>query len=582
MQSVFWIGLLAAQAVLDIQKAIFHFVLAPPSPTIWGRLHYTYTTQETRQVWHFGRGLVLDSLKASFPLSEIRQDTSQEIVEILAAALPSGPLELQVWYHGTPQSTGFGSFEVKAHETGYVLWTLSEPYGAKDWLFCQNTLADKIDSLEMIIDTPPEYVSVGNGLLLSDSLLPSGYRRRHFRHRYPIATYLIAIAASNYLILTDTVTTPWHSFVVKNYVFPQDSARASALMETFKPYFTWIEERLGPYPFADEGYNQVQIGWGGGMEHQTITFFGSYSPELWAHELAHQWFGDLVTCASWRDIWLHEAFATLLGGKVYEALPTGLWPRWHYLAIRGAWSDTVQTIYIDDTSTIQRIFSYPTTYLKGAIALESLREYLGDSVFWQGLRYFLERYRYGFATTSQFEEALRSKWPVLARWVQSWIYTPGFPRLWVQWHGPQRLTLWPEVPYPLWVPLRAYLAGGDSLEEHVDLSRPFTLETLAPIASIVLDPDTTTPLLRPRPKEVARYPPILFPNPASTTLQVGPLPAGLELRLYNPSGQLLWKGATLTGFTPIELNHLGAQGLYLLCVQGPNSAFCKKFSYLKP
>ena len=87
----------------------------------------------------------------------------------------------------------------------------------------------------------------------------------------------------------------------------------------------FFEATFTPYPFRNEKYGHAQFGWGGGMEHTTVSFMtarvsGAYSRSLIAHEMAHQWFGDKITCGSWRDIWLNEGFATYLASLVIENL----------------------------------------------------------------------------------------------------------------------------------------------------------------------------------------------------------------------------------------------------------------------
>jgi aminopeptidase N len=485
-----------------------------------------------------------------------------------------------VQYAGEPRSTGFGSFEVKEHATGYVLWTLSQPYGARDWLFCQDDLSDKVDTLSITVETPPDYLGVGNGRLLADSLTGYGTRVRHFVHHYPIATYLIAIAASNYAVQTYTISTPFHSYTLTNYIFPQDTARARDLTAFILPYFSWIEEKLGPYPFADEGYAQVQMGWGGGMEHQTVTFFGSFSLELWAHELAHQWFGDLVTCGSWQDIWLNESFATLLGGKVNEALPTGLWPRWRYHVILAAWRDTANTIFVPDTTDYRRIFSYPTTYAKGAIALEMLREFLGDEPFWRGLRQYLADYRYGFARTADFARSVQPHWDQsnTENFIQSWIYTPNFPTMQGAWEAPARLRLQPNRPYPMHV---ALLPDQSSETTRVSLMAPTTLTFVTPPRQIRVDPDTTTPYYQPRLLWPSGLPLLLYPNPTSGRLfLLGPTPP-YRLSVYNSLGQLQWTQDLTEPVSEIFLSALPA-GVYYLLMETAEESFCEKVIKISP
>jgi aminopeptidase N len=576
--------LLYARPGIDIRKADMHFIVQPPSRSLQARITYEFTAQDSILIWDFGRGLELISWQASFPVQSVQRDTlKQTLTFVAAAALSGGRHTLTVQYAGEPRSTGFGSFEVKEHATGYVLWTLSQPYGARDWLFCQDDLSDKVDTLSITVETPPDYLGVGNGRLLADSLTDYGTRVRHFVHHYPIATYLIAIAASNYAVQTYTISTPF-SYTLTNYVFPQDTARARALTEFILPYFSWIEEKLGPYPFADEGYAQVQIGWGGGMEHQTITFFGSFSLELWAHELAHQWFGDLVTCGSWQDIWLNEAFATLLGGKVYEVLPTGLWPRWRYLVILAAWRDTANTIFVPDTADYRRIFSYPTTYAKGAIALEMLREFLEDERFWLGLRQYLADYQYGFARTADFARSVQSHWGTATTqtFLQSWIYQPHFPRVLIQWETPSQFLINPLRPYPMKVPLHLYFSTESTPQiQHISLLHQEILTSSAPISHISIDPDTTTPFYKPRYALPPASPLLLYPNPTSGRLfLLWPTPP-YRLSVYDSSGQLQWTQDLTEPVSEIFLSALPA-GVYYLLMEAAGETFCEKVIKISP
>lgn len=221
---------------------------------------------------------------------------------------------VSVTYEGAPPSNGFGSFAQATHSGNPVLWTLSEPYGARDWWPCKQDLSDKIDSIDVLVRTPVAYKVASNGLL--QEIIEDGNEHiYHWKHRYPIPAYLIAIAVTNYAEYSDFVPVENGAPIeVLNYVFPENLAVAQQATTATVEIMQLFNELFGLYPFAEEKYGHAQFGWGGGMEHQTMSFMGGFSHLLQAHELAHQWFGDKVTCGSWQDIWLNEGFATYLEG----------------------------------------------------------------------------------------------------------------------------------------------------------------------------------------------------------------------------------------------------------------------------
>lgn len=562
-------GVLLAQ--VDIYWGRLTFQVAPPDRFLRaeGEWHFKGHLGALME-WDLGPGLEITSLTASVPVDTFWRDTLQRKVYVqFVQPLQGAEAWIRVAYQGEPRTSGFGSYEVRPHATGWCVWTLSQPYGAPDWLFCRDGLGDKVDSLDIAVITPDTLMGVANGRLVADSVSAGGWRYRHFRHRYPIAVYLIAFAASTYAVQEVPVQTPYHTFTLRNYVYPQDTGRARQLTAQFLPYFSWIEERLGPYPFASEDYQQVQIGWGGGMEHQTITFFGSYSLELWAHELAHQWFGDWVTCSSWQDIWLNEGFATYLGGAVYEALVPSLWPIWRRLTIRAAWRDTGRTIWVEDTTRVERIFAYSTTYAKGAAALHGLREYVGETSFWAALRQYLSVHRGGFASTADFAQTVFPFWgeSVTRAFIEGWIYAPGYPKVRLEWPHPLRLRYRPERLYPLRVPGRVQLVGGDTVTWHMDLLQDEgSFSFTEPLRLWEADPDTITPYWGPR-RAVPTSEGLIGPNPTGDKLFVGL--AGLRrIEVYDPLGR---KVAELSP-SPIEAPFLWelpplAKGLYLLRIE---------------
>ena len=303
--------------------------------------------------------------------------------------LPASQLDsLTVYYHGVPPETGFGSFAAETHGTNNipVLWTLSEPYGAKDWWPIKQDLNDKIDSIDIIVRTPAMYKVASNGILVSETVLGTD-KISYWKSRYPIASYLVAIAVSDYTVFSTQAQLSTGNLSVVNYVYSESLNDAQNAINEMIEHLIYFDSLFVPYPFMNEKYGHAQFNWGGGMEHQTMSFVGNFSYELLAHELAHQWFGNHITCGSWQDLWLNEGFATYAAGLCYERFSPNLyWKIWKGNQVDFISSSPGGSVFVTDTMDIPRLFDARLTYSKAAMLLHMLRWKIGDDNFFTALR----------------------------------------------------------------------------------------------------------------------------------------------------------------------------------------------------
>lgn len=382
--------------------------------------------------------LVVDSIVHK--TGALNFEHSNAVIEVtLPEALSSNTIDsLTVYYHGVPSGeSGFGSFVISEHNSAPILWTLSEPYGAKDWWPCKQNLSDKIDSLDIFITVPTGNKAASNGVLISESI--NGNKTTfYWKHRHPVVTYLIALAVTNYAEFVHYANlSNGEQVEILNYVYPEqleqnkkDAEYTIKVMELFSELFI-------PYPYANEKYGHAQFGRGGGMEHQTMSFMGNFSKNLIAHELAHQWFGNHVTCGSWQDIWINEGFATYLTGISQEHFaPNGLFG-WKANIIDNILPkiDT-GSVFCDDTTSVGRIFNGNLSYNKAGFVLHMLRTQIGDEAFFYGCKMLLSDSETGenFARTPQVQAYFETAGDTnLTEFFNQWIYGQGYPEYIVQW-----------------------------------------------------------------------------------------------------------------------------------------------------
>ena len=246
----------------------------------------------------------ITSVKINNVTATYSYNSTHEIVINLPATLTMGQVATsEIIYDGVP-STAEQAFSVGSHAGTPVLWTLSEPYGARDWWPCKQDLNDKVELTDIYITAPIEYSSVANGL--QQSRIENGsLATTYFRHNYPIPAYLIAIAVTNYQIFNQQgglgiVGNPF--FPIVNYLYPEEATTSQASLAVTPNIINFFETKIGPYPYRNEKYGHARAELNGGMEHATVSFMRSWGRDLIAHEMAHQWFGDKITCGTWKDI----------------------------------------------------------------------------------------------------------------------------------------------------------------------------------------------------------------------------------------------------------------------------------------
>jgi aminopeptidase N len=384
-------------------------------------------------------GLALDTVRVDGVSKSTTMDSQQETFTIhLNGTRDAGDtLVVFVAYRriqGYPRPTsrqGYYFFLDTLGLPSNLGYTFSEPSDARFWMPCYDEPWEKATA-DISITVPDGYVAASNGLLTHVIANGDGTRTWQWREQHQITTYLMCMTVMRFAKASlPYVRAPNDTVQLEYYTWQVDSSEVAAFLPTVAQMVDHFSALYGPYPFQKYGMTSVVPFVYLGMEHQTLTTMNRYfrtSERVVSHELAHQWWGDLVTCGTWRDIWLNESFATYSEALWREH--TGGFP-----ALRSYMKDTLEHFFFgswlgavyDPVGQGFNLFD-DVVYSKGAWVLHTFRGVVGDSVFFDVLNAFRSRYGGKSAITTEFMAVADSVTGTDMSWFfNQWIFGSGWP-----------------------------------------------------------------------------------------------------------------------------------------------------------
>ena len=338
-----------------------------------------------------------------------------------------------------------------------VVHTQGESEYNRYWFPCHDSPNER-STTELVVTVPEEYSVLGNGRLVEEIPAGTGMQTWHYLLEQPHPAYLVSLVLGEF----DVVRGEWRGKPVEYWVppgqadnVPRSFGKTPAMLEGFSKVLDF------EYPYDKYAQSVVYLFQWGGMENtSTTTLYESAvvdkdAPEdeeidgLIAHELAHQWFGDLVTCKTWDHIWLNEGFATYMAME-WQEIEKGddeyAYSAWSLLDGVGASESELSGagLVAGYFGASMDIFSRPASnpYSKGASVLHMLRRSLGDDVFWRGIRAYLKKHQWTEAESDDLRHVLEAEsGRSLDRFFAQWVYRGGAPRIEVQrdWDDATRL-----------------------------------------------------------------------------------------------------------------------------------------------
>jgi aminopeptidase N len=557
--------------------------------------------------------LVIDSIEYN------NQNLAYTRVGAITYALLPSPqtqnttLSVKIYYKGDASITGAGaigdgfSTGTSASWGNAATWSLSEPFSAYEWFPCKQFLQDKADSAWVFVTTDKTNKAGSNGLLEGiDSLLPGNKSRYRWKTHYPIDYYLISVAVAKYVdytIYAHPAAMPNDSIPIVNYVYDNP-----ATLTNFKPridsvpmVLEYYSELFGLYPFSQEKYGHCMAPFGGGMEHQTMTSIGnlgSFSTN--SHELMHQWFGDHVTCKTWKDIFINEGFASYGEYLAFEHFRSLTAAQAKMLNVHNdVLTDPTAMVYFTDTTNVNRIFDSRLTYNKGSAVVHTLRFVLGDSLFFNGLKNFQQNFSFSAASITDLKISLENfTGKNLNNYFSQWLFGEGYPvisaeyasdgtNLFLKVTHTTSSTVTPLFKTPL--EIKCTSASGDTTFT-IDItqnSNTFIIPSKKNSTGLTIDPNNwllnTVGTISYNPAlislsldNIALDNSIrIYPNPTTDYLQIeNSSPEMTTLSLFDWNGRRL-QHQTLNALTIVDISSL-AKGIYLLEIRNATGKISRK------
>jgi aminopeptidase N len=559
--------------------------------------------------------LSIDSVKVNGQLCTVSRNQGEANAKLISPLSNSTIFDAEIWYKGTPPSgasaaIGNGISNGTSQSWGNrITWTLSQPYAAYEWFPCKQVLADKADSVWVWVTTDISNKVGSNGLLQKITPISSNKHRYEWRSNYPIAYYLISVAVGEYVEynIYAKPTGYQDSILIQNYIYnnPNTLPYFQNEINKTKDLLELYSDLYGLYPFHQEKYGHSMAPFSGGMEHQTMTTQGFFNFTLTAHELAHQWFGDWVTCDTWADIWLNEGFASYseyLALQYLPSLSSETASSWMNDVHNNVMSSPGGSVFVPDTANVPRIFSSRLTYDKGAAIIHTLRFVINnDSLFFLGLKNYLQQYGSMTATAQNFKTVMENTANInLNQFFDQWYYGEGYPTFDVRWFqvGNQLImkvnqttstTITPLFITPIEYRIRRQTIGDTIIRVfHTQPTENYIFTLNGTVTNINVDPNnwiinqatvakdqtlSNSPLLEKLHFEI-------YPNPGNEILHIqGNHNEVTKIKIYDVLGKLIYQDSMQESLKEIHVSNW-LNGTYIVELENSKGKWVKKYQKL--
>ncbi|UII23629.1 M1 family metallopeptidase [Fulvivirga ligni] len=385
--------------------------------SIQGNVIIEFSSQDPKQVSFDCGQLTIDSVKGETVNSFIQNEAELSI----AFNKSSSRNSLQIFYHGTPTRGAQFSSEL---EQAYTVFSTEE------WMPCNSNPDDKA-TIEMELIIPNHLDIVASGMLMNSTDAENNKTKYFWKQTSPTPAYTYGFAIGSFNKAADSINGNIFNYYSADY-------NSDTLASIFKhtPAMLKFFEEISGVPYFQTDYSQVLMG----SHYQEMSGFSvlkknygnlilkdSTEINLISHELAHQWWGNAITCESWSHFWLNEAFATFMSAAYNERQ----FGRDKYLENINAYYDVYQKVKSKgaDKPLVFKDWIHPTgddrnlVYFKGAYVLHLLREELGDDAFWAAIKSYSQQYYGKSVNTELFQQSIeKSSQRDLSEFFKQWIY----------------------------------------------------------------------------------------------------------------------------------------------------------------